>query len=469
MIKFKNMKNIEGSLLGAVLIAMVALSIIGLSMISLVTNDFQVTTKNVSDANALLVAEAGIEQSLQQLNINDSFAGYTTAQTFFNNPDQGKATFETVVTNTATNAKIITSTSKVYRLNSSTKVISTRKVKVTVVGTGSEGYSVMSGPGGLILTGSANITNSDIFVNGLLSLSGAAKIGTPSQPVKVDVAHQSCPTGTNPGATYPTVCSSGQPISLAQSTNIYGTVCATNQTSKGPNNNIQTGSGGEGLKIGCVTPPTAPPTYDRTAHIAKMTTTSAANNITYDCSQWQSPNGFVRTWPANIKFTGNVSATSSCDLTITGDVYITGNLNIGGAAKIKVANSVGTTRPIIIVDGTITTGGSAQLIANSSGTGIHFISFKTNAACNPNCTTLTGTALKTSQSLLTVDVGGAANLPGMVFQSYWGTVKVGGSGTVGAAVGQTVDLSGAGTVTFGTKLSSGAKTWTITSYQQKYQ
>lgn len=469
MIKLSNIKNAKGSLLGAVLIAMVALSIIGLSMISLVTNDLQVTTKNVSDANALLVAEAGIEQSLQQLNINDSFAGYTTAQTFFNNTDQGRATFETVITSTSTNAKTITSTSKVYRLNNPTKIISTRKVKVTVVGTGSEGYSVMSGPGGLILTGSANITNSDIFVNGLLSLSGAAKIGTPSQPVNVDVAHQSCPTGASPGATYPTVCTTGQPISLEYSTNIYGTVCATNQTSKGPNNNIQTGSGGEGLKVGCVTPPTEQPTYDRAAHIAKMTTTSAGNNITYNCSQWQSPNGFVRTWPANIKFTGNVSASSSCDLTISGDVYITGNLDIGGAAKIKVANSVGTTRPKIVVDGTITSAGSAQLIANSSGTGIHFISFKTNAACNPNCTSLTGTALKASQSLLTVDVGGAANLPGMVFQSYWGKVKVGGSGTVGAAIGQTVDLSGAGTVTFGTKLSSGAKTWTITSYQQKYQ
>jgi hypothetical protein len=44
-----------------------------------------------------------------------------------------------------------------------------------------------------------------------------------------------------------------------------------------------------------------------------------------------------------------------------------------------------------------------------------------------------------------------------------------GSGNVGSAVGQTVDLSGAGTITFGTKLSSGAKTWTITSYQQKFE
>jgi hypothetical protein len=37
---------------------------------------------------------------------------------------------------------------------------------------------------------------------------------------------------------------------------------------------------------------------------------------------------------------------------------------------------------------------------------------------------------------------------------------------VGSAIGQTVDMSGAGTVTFGTTLSSGARTWTITSYQE---
>jgi hypothetical protein len=56
----------------------------------------------------------------------------------------------------------------------------------------------------------------------------------------------------------------------------------------------------------------------------------------------------------------------------------------------------------------------------------------------------------------------------MVFQAYWGKATIGGSGNVGAVVGQTVDLSGAGTVTFGTKLSSGSKIWTVTSYQQVY-
>lgn len=465
MIKLRN--NQSGMILVSVFLIVGALMIIGISLASYTMSQYTIANRKISSTNANMVAEAGIEQSMLQLNENDNFAGYPLTQEFFNTPTQGRGVFTTTVANAAaSNTKIITSTGIVYKYNQSANPISTRKVQVTVVGTTSEGYSVHSGPGGLILGGSANITNSDVFVGGTITMSGAARIGTNSQPLDVNVAYQSCPTGNNPGPTYPVVCTSGQPISLQYSTFIYGNVCATGQTSYGPNpgRNILPGNGGQGLMLGCVAPPVSPPTYDRAAHIAAVTTTGAGNSNTYVCNN--SP--FTRTWPANLRLTGNVTIGSSCDLTINGNVYITGNLTLNGAARIRIANSLGTTRPMIIVDGNITVGGSAQIIANSSGTGAHFISFKTNAACNPSCTTLTGTALKTSQSLETVNVGGAANLPGMILQSYWGKITLGGSGNLGAAAGQTIDLSGAGTITFGTTLSSGERSWTITSYQQKF-
>ena len=459
--------NQKGMILVSVFIIVGALMIIGISLAGYTMSQYTVANRKVGSTNANLVAEAGIEQSMQGLNDNDNFAGYPTPQVFFNSQAQGRGVFTTTVENAAaSNTKIITATGTVYKYNQSTNPISTRKIKVTVVGTTSEGYSVHSGPGGLILGGSANITNSDVFVGGTITMTGAARIGTSAQPLDVNVAYQSCPTGNTPGPTYPIVCTSGQPISLQQSTFIYGSVCATGQTSYGPNpaKNIQTGNGGQGLMLGCVAPPASPPAYDRAAHVAAMTTTGAGNNNTYVCNNWP----FTRTWPANLKLTGNVNIASSCDLTITGNAYITGNLDLGGAARIRIADSVGTNRPVIVVDGNITVGGSAQIIANSSGTGAHFISFRTNAACNPACTTLTGTALKTSQSLQTVTVGGAANLPGMIFQSYWGKINLAGSGNLGAAAGQTIDMSGAGTITFGTTLSSGERSWTITSYQQKF-
>lgn len=455
-----------GFVLISVIIAFSALMIIGFALLYSTNSENTLTHNDVFADNALLTAEAGIEQSIHQLNDDDNFSGYGSAQQFFNDSTQGYGVYTTTVVNSPTDstARIITSTGKVYRSSSSATPVSTRIVRVTAVGTSSSGYSVYSGPGGLILGGSAAITNSSVFVGGTLTLSGAAKIGTYSQPLTVDVGNIACPTGSSPGSTYPKLCTSTQPISLAYSTNIYGTVCATGQTSTGPNNNIQSGSTGSGLQLGCTAPSASPPTYDRSAQIAAVTTTASGSDNNYVCNSWP----FNRTWPANLELTGNVSIASSCNLDVKGNVYITGNLSIGGAAKITVDNSVGGTRPVIIVDGTITVGGSAQLIANSSGTGIEFISFKSTASCSPGCTSLSGNDLKTSSGTQTVSIGGAASLPGMVFDSYWGKITVAGSGNVGSAIGQTVDMSGAGTVTFGTTLSSGDRTWTISSYQELY-
>lgn len=456
-------------MLVAVLIITGVLILIGFSLASFTISQYSVSNKNVYAANALMVAEAGVEEVLQELNADNDFTGHASEQVFFDNETQGRGAFTTTVENTAdTSAKIITSIGTTYRYNK-TEQQSSRTVKVTIVGTESEGYSVHTGPGGLLLGGSANITNSDVFVNGFIDMSGASRIGTYDQPLKVDVAHINCPEGPSPGASFPELCSSGQPISTAWSTKIYGTVCATNQVSNNypsgnPDGNILPGSTGQGLLTGCTAPPVSTPTYDRAAHIAGVTTTSGSNNNTYVCKKWP----FDRTWPANLQLNGDVNIKGSCDVTITGDAYITGDLDIGGASKIRVADSVGTTRPTIIVDGKIDVGGSADIIANADGTGIHFISFHSESACNPNCASLSGNELYNSMVERTVDIGGAVNLPGMVFQAYWGEIRVKGSGNIGSAIGQRVDLRGAGTVTFGTALSSGDRTWTITSYQQLF-
>lgn len=452
-------KDERGYFLVSVVVMILFLTVVGLALASLSTTQYQHVKRQMFEQNAQLVTEAGIERSVHQLNSDDDFAGYTSTQLFYDNTTQGKATFTSSVTdNPDGNSKTIISTGVVYKVGDSEPFL-TRKIRATVVGTSSTGYSVHTGPGGLILSGSANITNSQVYVSGTITMSGASKIGTVNNPVNVDVANSACPTGSNPGPTYPQVCTGTQPISLAHSTNIYGTVCATGQTSKGPNNNIQGGTTGEGLKSGCTAPVYPQPTYDRAAHLAAVTTTGAGNNNTYVCNNWP----FNRNWPSNLRLTGNVSIGGSCDMTINGNVHITGNLDIGGASKIRVADSLGANRPTIIVDGTITVGGSASMIANSTGTGIQFISYK-NSTGNPDAT-VTGTNLKTSQSLQAITVGGAVNLPGMIFNAYWAKVTLSGSGNVGAAAGQTVDLSGAGTVVFGTTLSSGSKTWTITSYQ----
>jgi len=454
----------QGVILVSVLILTGVLMLIGFSLLSAITGQYTLASTDVYTDNALQAAEAGVEQSVAQLNQDDNFAGYPSPQTLFNNQTQGYGQFITTITSSPddSNAKILISTGTVYHYGQTSDPVSKRSVKVTVVGTSSSGYSVYSGPGGLILGGSANITNSQVYVNGTISLSGTAAIGTQSQPLSVDAANIACPT--TGGSTWPQLCTSTQPITMAYSTHIYGTVCATGQTSTGPHNNISGGNGGAGLQVGCTAPAVSEPTYDRAAQVAAVTTTEPSTNTDIDCTKWVNPVGFVRTWPANLKITGNVNLASSCDLTLTGNVYITGNLTIGGAAKIRVADSLGTTRPVIIVDGTITVGGSGSMVANSSGTGIEFISFK-NSTGNP-AATLSGNDLYTSQSQTTVTVGGAANLAGFIFDAYWGEIVITGSGNIGAAIGQTVNMDGSGTVTFGTGIAAGSRTWTITSYQE---
>ena len=465
----------KGAVFITALLTGVLLTFVGLSLANMAMLQLRRTYENVYVSNAFLTAEAGIERSLYELNSSESFGGFSSEVEFFNNNEQGRGTFTSTIENGVGNEKILISTGKVYRSNGSLE--SERKVKVSLVGTASSSPSVYAGPGGLTLGGSARINNSDVYVNGKISMSGASSIGSDADPVNLSVANYSCPTGSNPGPTYPSLCPTGQPITMPDwgSTTIIGTTCATGQTqSKFPesqwNNNppqIRAGSsGGDGLVPGCVAPPTSMPTYDKAGHIGRVTTTGSMSNINYNCSTWRAGDGFKRTWPANLQLNGNVSLASSCDLTITGDVYITGDLTIGGGATIKVADSLGSNIPTVIVNGSINAGGGGKILANSDGTAMRFISFKSYNNCDPSCT---GTNLRKSIDIKSVTVNGGGQYPGSIFQAYWGTVKVDGSGLVGSALGQAVDMSGAGNITFGTSLSSGTTTWTIRSYQYDYE
>lgn len=451
----KRFSNQSGVILPVTIILVAALMFIGFALLSGVTGQFTLANDEVYNDNAVQAAEAGIEQSIDQLNQNNSFNGYPSAQTLFNDTTQGYGTFTTTIANATdnSNAKIITSTGTIYHYGQKATPVSTRTVQVTVVGTTSSGYSVLGGPGGLILSGSAAVTNSQVFTNGTIKLSGSSSIGTQNQPLDVNAANYACPTSG--GSSWPQLCTSSQPISLSGSPKIYGTVCATGQTSS---TDISGGNGGAGLEPGCTAPQTSLPSYNRAAQISAVTTTAASTNSSYQCS-----GNKTISWPANLELTGNVTVGNSCNLTINGNVYITGNLTVGGAAKITIANSVGTTRPIILVDGTISAGGSGSMIANSSGTGAEYISFS-NDTGNAGAS-ITGNDLYKSQSQTTVTVGGSANLAGFIFYAYWGEIQVTGSGNVGAALGQTIDLDGAGTITFGTDIAAGSETWTISSYQ----
>ncbi|MGH7234732.1 MAG: hypothetical protein ACREF7_04820, partial [Candidatus Saccharimonadales bacterium] len=198
-LSFKNQES--GQLLITVLVMTLFLSALGLAIMGLTTTEFQTTHYELYTQNSELTAEAGIEQTVEELNQNSGFSGYPTATTFFDDASQGYGVFTTTISAIPGNssAKLISSTGKVYNFNNPSQLLSTYSAEVTVVGTSAPGYSVISGPGGLILSGSAAITNSTLYLNGYISMSGAASIGTKSVPSTVYVGDDWCPQGSNPG------------------------------------------------------------------------------------------------------------------------------------------------------------------------------------------------------------------------------------------------------------------------------
>ncbi len=475
--RFRLNSDDRGWLLVSAIVMIIFLTGIGIAISQLVTLQYQNARLEEYTQNAQLTAEAGIEQTVNQLNIDNTFCGFNSscsgypAQTFFNNAVQGMGVFTTTISDNTGGSKTIISTGEVYRNATDTTPYVTRAVKVVVVGTKSSGPSVYSGPGGLILGGNANITNSNVYVGGTITMNGNSQIGTYNQPVKVSAANYACPVPAD--STYPSMCDSSnyQPI-IFNSNNplIYGTVCANGQTSTGPNNNIQTGNpslGFQGLNPSSCGLPIAynsPTSYYNAAN--RTTQISAVTNTQDGSSACSTP------WTANTEFTGDVSLTGHCNITISGPIYITGNLSIGSSVTITVASSV-TSIPTVLVDGTINVNGSAQMLANSSGIGIQFITFKSADSCttatgSSYCQNLTGTDLYNSQTEQNILINGRVNLPGMIFDAYWSEVVLSGSGNLGAALGQTVYLDGNGSVIFGTQLDSGTQTWTITSYEPYY-
>lgn len=451
----KNIKDREdGVILPAIVLVMLALTVSALALASFSISQISTTKRQVYETGGLLVAEAGAEKTLSQLNQDSNFSGYSSEQEFFNNTNQGRGTYTTTVSaGSLQNEKIITSTSKIYRPYKNTASI-TRKVRLIVVGTSTSSYSVQTGPGGLIMSNSATIANGNVYINGYLQMSNSSRIGSTSGPVKVWVAHNNCPT--TGGSTYPAQCTSGQPITLNNSAHIYGEVYATNQT----NGN---GMSNPGLIAGSSAPPVSLPNYDRQAQVSAVAST--ITGAAASCS-----NGQTRTWNANTKITGNVTISNNCQVTVNGNVWITGNFNISNSTSIKVGSGV-TSVPTIMVDGSngATFSNSSSVLANANNIGFQFITFHSAASCSPNCSDVTGVDLYNSRNLTTISISNSSLGAGSSFYSRWSKIQVNNGGAVGAILGQTIQLSNSGNISFGTLLSSGTSVWSIKNYQQIFE
>lgn len=404
--------------------------------------------------HAQLATDAGTDYAVQQINADQDWTG-TSVPIELHNDGKIKTTYEITVSDVDDDTKTITSIGKIYSPVSATTPRNTVTIKTDLRAITAGDFSIVTGVGGLYMSNSAKIMGGDVHVNGEVSLSNTAQIGLSTNPVNLSVAHQNCPIPVD--ATYPQLCGSGngQPITLNNQAHIYGDVKANNQTSTA-------GMTGPGLTAGSGVPAMPLPVHDRAAQIAAVASTTDAGSA--GCSSG------TRTWAANLKITGNVSITGSCQVTVLGNVWITGTLTARNSSQIIVSDSLGTTRPDIMIDGSSAQfQNTALLKSNSSGTGFQVVTYRSSPSCSPDCANVTGQELYNSRNLTTISLANSASAPNTIFYAKWTRVTVGNSGQIGALVGQTVELTNTGTITFGTSVSGGGTTgWVIDNYRRTF-
>lgn len=451
----------SGSALVSMIVIIPVLILIVAAYMNLTVSSFKVARTDQFRTHAQLATDSGLDLALQEINLDNNWSG-TGAEIELHNDGKVRSTYQVTATTIDADNKTILSVGRTYSPVSSSTPESTIQINVYLRPVTSGEYSVVSGVGGLVMSNSAKILGGDVFINGRVTLSNSAQIGLTTNPVSLSVAHQSCPSPAT--ASYPLVCNSGvngQPITINNTAKIYGVVKANNQTN-GANMSLP------GLQtpnclmpstgINCITP--APlPTHDRAAQVAAVTT-----NITGAAASCSSG---TRTYAANTRITGNVSISNSCRVTVNGNVWITGSLEVNNSAEMIVSNTLGAAKPVVIVDGaTAEFKQSSILRSNSSGSGFQIITYRSSAGCSPDCAAVTGVDLFNSQDITTISLDNSTTAANTIFYARWSKVLVNNSGQIGALIGQTVQLTNSGTITFGTSVGAGTVFWVIDGYRR---
>lgn len=449
--------NQGGFLLVSLLVVTFFIVAAALVTSQLALSNLRSSTVEYNRLNAQFAADAAIDQGIYQLNQNQDWLGNTEAILY--EDSTSKTTYQTeVIDDSDPFVKYLSVTGRTYSPKDSPEPRVERKYEVKLRGVGGGSFSVVTGVGGLIMSNNSKIVGGNVFVNGEIRMSNSSQIGLTTSPVDVKAAHQNCPV--SPNATYPRVCTpgeNGQPITLNNSAKIYGEVQATNQTNGDAMFN-------PGLVAGNPAPGSLPE-HDRAAQVAAVTTEQTGNQA--GCSSG------TKTWPANLKINGNVSISNTCRVTVEGNIWITGSLNISNSAQLIVSNALASA-PAVMIDGSngLTLSNSSILRSNTQATPVGFrvVTYWSTASCSPGCSNVTGTDLYNSRNQATINISNSASGPQTEFYARWSRVSVNNGGNVGALVGQTVELSNSGTITFGTSVTGvgGVSAWIVDSYKRTF-
>jgi hypothetical protein len=466
-LKIVRAKPEDGFILPVLLFTGIAIVIMILAISSeVVTNNNTAYHSNYA-VETQLAADAGLDDAMNRINTVDDWTGTGGEITLLIDATRNLKTTYSVVVNAGVDDihKTLLVTAKLYSPTSTTspKIIRKYAMDVEAVTTGNGPSSVVTGVGGLIMNGNSKVTGGDVVVDGVITATNGAQIGLSTNPVNIRVADQACPNP--PDNTYPQVCGPGnpEPISLNQNSLIYGNVQATNQVTG-------TNMFNPGLIAGSTFDPVPLTTFDRTTF---KSTVNASGQTMTGAQASNCPNGGSINWPANVKITGDVTIQNKCNIKINGNVWITGSVNIQNNANIAVQTGVGTTTPDIVVDGSsgFVIGNKGSITPNLSGTSVEVLTFWSAGSCSPDCSSLSGANLYTSQSTLTINLSNTGSAPNAILYAYWSKVRLSNNGSLGAVSGQTVELGNNAVINFSTSVPGSdnrVTTWVKRGYMRVY-
>jgi Tfp pilus assembly protein PilX len=400
--------NESGFVLIVSFIIVLTFSVIGLSLAQTIAAQYNSYSQRLHVENAVSAAEAGISATIAQLNKNPNFAGYAVnaEQELYSDSSRGRATYTVSVSTDANQNKILVATGKSYRLQSGGTAVNTKQIRaVAALKRERISNSVIIGSGGVYMAQNSNINLGDVYIRGQLSMESGTSIGSVSTPVNLNIANLGCGT-TGPSSNWPQPCGpSNPPIKMVGAGGtIYGNVCATDQV-------LATGITSGSLTPNCVSKITAAPRFNKKAFVEAINNSGGlvANGPAQNCG-----NGGTYTVPANTKFVGDVNLQSPlgiCTINIEGDVYFTGKLEIGVNVTLKVADSLGTNRPTIVVNQAMgLTGTNSKILRNSIGTPMFLLTFAVNQTFN-SCSASETIPSDTEQTCLTADEARIAATP----------------------------------------------------------
>jgi len=304
--QFSALSSTSGQVLIVVLIFLSVILITTLSIFSLVSFFTRNATVGLFSEQALHLAEAGVDRAIYELNTQGSaYTGETDTPV-------GNGTLTVTIIDVSLNVKEITSTGFIPN---SQKPQAKKTVKIRVaIGTEniSFHYAVQVGTGGVFMENSARI-NGTVYSNkpGTNSIEGQNSALIDGDAYAVGTISSPDPTVT--GTKYP-----------------------NSQLSEMPtvDYNFWKGKAADG-----------------------GVTTCTGGNCTYS-------SGTTNIGPQ--KFVGNLVVQNTAQLVMQGPVWVTGGVTVQNSAKIKLAESFGSSGTVLILDGKLVTQNSAQFVPTSS-------------------------------------------------------------------------------------------------------